>query len=1631
MHRFTTLYSLTALLLITSLITPSLAIAQEGETDGSEASGDSPSESGPGPGMGSGESGYAGGSTGDSPSEGGPGPGAGGADAEATNQAAADAETAAGYGMTGDVDVNATADARMSGTIDNDQVAMSDGTVQSLSAGAAAADAISDAALIGGGDTVDNAATHAGYQDGSVAPGEVVGNLTGAIGPAADVVRAEIAASVTKSVVNNLSTGLTQSTVPASNIANVFSNMGINAVNNTKAALNAAAYAATEVIGIKGAYAGTEETAEIAIHTKTMTVANTPVNQAKVAELTKLGTELGQQINAAYDDKTLSAAELDAKISGYEKTYEDKKTSSFGPDAANYHNVAVEGTKTGTTAGNGTTDKADTKSDTAGSEDDSKETATAKTPNDVPSYSDMMNNKQGADDSNDSTETTETKTQNNSYSYDPKTKSFTGAQDGKTVDAKSVPNSTTVDRIAKEAEPHSAVSINTKTNTVSVLNTKTGNKKSYDGTTGNEIPNAGNPSLPGKASSFTKADLGKFKSTQTIQSTPSTDLATGKTDIGDAPDSLKEKAEKAGFELNDSKTITALAIAYEIDAKTRANIVSAYKNDPSFKTLSDEDISEAAGMLNAIAGEASRTNRSIAQQIAHPNYLSSVTVDEKAFTEMSKEDSREALSALTEKLTDGTIAKERGLSVAAPAIKANHFYASFAEDSIDWADDLSASVEVGQYNKTTIGYIKSEINPEKESVENTTARSANLLTKTPIENVNDFKISTLTPTENLLKANLEDAANKTAPTYSDDAEKVSSDTSDLVVQKQDTTAKHRKRDITGTLEKQLAYASKVTGLTFVVTSGGQASKADIRQGLAKLSERTGSNRHDHGNAADGYLVDENGHKLNMNNAEDQAKMKEFMQAAVRAGVTGIGAGNGYMGPYTMHLGGGSVSAWGAGGESANAPGWVKDALADGLEEAKTFNKDELDNYSPSNTDGDDEEDGANNNNDDGTGRDDTNSDDSNDTEDERDNNNDGDDNDSDSDTDGDNGNDAETVHAKTKEAIQTGLKNLGIDVSDQVASLMADAAISSTLSTVLPMPLAILVSILAKHVKVSDLPTGTPPKDDGDGEQQTCRPTLEDPCPETQGATVGLVMTNVAVLRNLEILVEKIIGIDQETPVIEPEDLTSFPEYAEVTIVVDAKNKEITLARHDLIDEAVADKDSYAGDELDGVLEMFEEPALLFGDDGNIVYSNGLYSPLVENGVVIDSATDAIYTYVVEYIDANGNKVQLENNDASLPENILTGMTRGIFTDSSTFTVVDVATITYDLVDPDSEVASDEYYDYLITLKDGTIRTVLVPQYTSVSYMQEKFGGVGFFGDVIGLVSTSTNLPRDPADQGLVGRLVDGIKNTVATFISPFSPERTGDGPLGTIIDLPTYPTGLSVDDVESVYIYPNAPVPCPLIGGYSDGYVFIAVLNDRTDQNKVTTITSALCGEGDAPTLVSETANNLATDFGITGASYETLADKTYFRTEAITFDAGIETLNVTTETEVISTSTEGLPEDVPEDTVFVPNVSNDVVLEVKAVGADGKILSDWSAATSINISSSVSLYFRWDGSAYQQCLPFLQDAGNYALTRKDKAMLKGDTESEGFNVPERTASYRVECGGQRNNEFGVDERVVEVTVQ
>lgn len=105
------------------------------------------------------------------------------------------------------------------------------------------------------------------------------------------------------------------------------------------------------------------------------------------------------------------------------------------------------------------------------------------------------------------------------------------------------------------------------------------------------------------------------------------------------------------------------------------------------------------------------------------------------------------------------------------------------------------------------------------------------------------------------------------------------------------------------------------GVTAEVFSGGQPSSGP---------NRVGSHRHDHGGAGDMHFY-RGGQKLDWANAADRPVFEEIVKRGKAAGITGWGAGPGYMSAGSMHVGFGSPSVWGAGGQGHNAPDWLRNA----------------------------------------------------------------------------------------------------------------------------------------------------------------------------------------------------------------------------------------------------------------------------------------------------------------------------------------------------------------------------------------------------------------------------------------------------------------------------------------------------------------------------------------------------------------------------------------------------------------------------------------------------------------------------------------------------------------------------------
>lgn len=134
----------------------------------------------------------------------------------------------------------------------------------------------------------------------------------------------------------------------------------------------------------------------------------------------------------------------------------------------------------------------------------------------------------------------------------------------------------------------------------------------------------------------------------------------------------------------------------------------------------------------------------------------------------------------------------------------------------------------------------------------------------------------------------------------------------------ENAGKIRDKPISGRLKNAMGFLGDM-GITMSVFSGGQDAKGSG-------GKRTGSTRHDHGEAADVFFS-KDGRRLSWENQSDIPILQDIVRKARSNGVSGFGAGEGYMQPGSMHLGFGKPAVWGAGGKGSNAPAWLREAFS--------------------------------------------------------------------------------------------------------------------------------------------------------------------------------------------------------------------------------------------------------------------------------------------------------------------------------------------------------------------------------------------------------------------------------------------------------------------------------------------------------------------------------------------------------------------------------------------------------------------------------------------------------------------------------------------------------------------------------
>ncbi|MEZ4200665.1 MAG: hypothetical protein R3B69_03745 [Candidatus Paceibacterota bacterium] len=108
--------------------------------------------------------------------------------------------------------------------------------------------------------------------------------------------------------------------------------------------------------------------------------------------------------------------------------------------------------------------------------------------------------------------------------------------------------------------------------------------------------------------------------------------------------------------------------------------------------------------------------------------------------------------------------------------------------------------------------------------------------------------------------------------------------------------------------------------------------------------------------------------------------------------------------------------------------------------------------------------------------------------------------------------------------------------------------------------------------------------------------------------------------------------------------------------------------------------------------------------------------------------------------------------------------------------------------------------------------------------------------------------------------------------------------------------------------------------------------------------------------------------------------------------------------------------------------NSANTISFEVMAESEHGTTTHNWTA-DDVVIAETDQIFFRWNASDYDKCLPFLADNRSYIL-KQNSTSTTGNTETEDYDINEQTGEYRLECSRVVNGDLMVDSQSIYVTV-
>lgn len=1200
------------------------------------------------------------------------------------------------------------------------------------------------------------------------------------------------------------------------------------------------------------------------------------------------------------------------------------------------------------------------------------------------------------------------------YLYNNETGLLVGITTGKTYEVSNVGLASKAPQIAS-TNPNSTIKIDTTSGFISATNVTTGIVQSYDlegkALISNYDIEAGF-SWDGTAYGqylLINDGAGDYKVINATNGTPSSQIASGQFDLGSVPSEVNALSQRYGYTIDSPEELVALALSGELSPATRNAIVKAYKEDPSFSTLNLSSISEVGGILGSFAGEAYRRDNSFSEQLMVDRYVTSITWDPKNNKESAFDRYKydgPAMLAFAEAYTSGQLTNKYGLKVTAPVEVANHTFASTVDPENrnltaeqragipSWIYQMDDTSTVGGRHYTKVGYITSELNNSSNwrglMVDQDFTYDAE--TYGPLSNAKEmYTLVSLIPSSNI---GVVDLGNDSGVSLKDLRGNYSYSTGNNSPVSSEPSASNSTEQnfqpisITPAPSSGCSDCVKIESAVCKIASSctidsDYAVRLDFLVQNSDLPFRVTEGfpptvKHANSCHSNGTCTDIGFTGI----AYTSETVNQFISDAEKAGLRAVFE---------------SVTPAGCAGiENCQVIPWAT------ASHFSLYMGENAPNFSTANNSG-----------------------------------------------------------APTKETpVQTdsggwlsGAFNAGKDAVLKATEGVVSGEVVKEIDKVVNNPFfqfyawAVGTFGGSGGGSLNPNPDSNNSSSGGSNNIPPCpaKPGDPDPyrdwriqngyppCPDTatpsannQAGAAFLPFLDSNFIQYLFSIFGWINSKDSSPAIDNP--LITEPDTALVKITIDDTNKVVALSRPDL--EVLIANQSIDINERAILLKKLEETPVVFDETGKMIYSNGVYTPPIENGREI--ASNQTYSYIIEYVDAQGKVIPTETSSTNVSNDLLTDALRSFLGENKPFTLSNLEDITYYLVNPDQSIPNDEYYVYTVKTADGLLRSVDIPQFTSVNNMKERFQKIGFSGDVLAL--TALAIEKQPERRAL-DKVTDFASELFGKFVDTLNGNSSTPS-IDTSTVLPEISTELDANDIKAVNIYPNSTLVCPDLPELSQGFMYTVVLTDPANTQKYINITDGRCGSNDPLLMAAETARHLQVHYGVSDVTYDSIANKTSFRTEAAAFIPGVTSMVIGSTSSAETSPT--LPEDneTPETTPTstpsqLPNLTNTIVFEVKAVGSDGKILADWVDTEKITISPTVQLHFRWKANDYQQCLPFLNDNGNYSLTRSNRAMITGDTELENYSVTERSGVYRLECGGQRNNEFGVDAREIEVTVQ